>query len=125
MPKQKLFISSVQSEFAFERAELYEYIVSDALLGRFFEPFLFELLPATDVEVSSVYLREVEQSAVYIALLGKQYGYEDADGISPTEREYDHATQHRKTRFVFLSNHVPSERHIKENALIAKVEHFL
>ncbi|MDO9154250.1 MAG: DUF4062 domain-containing protein, partial [Paludibacter sp.] len=63
MPKLKIFISSVQSEFAYERAELYEYLLSDALLGRFFDSFLFELLPATDLTVSSVYLRDVVQSA--------------------------------------------------------------
>jgi len=68
MPKIKIFISSVQSEFAYERSELYEYILSDALLGRYFEPFLFEMLPATDLNVSTVYLREVEQSAIYWGL---------------------------------------------------------
>lgn len=43
MPKTKLFISSVQKEFTEERQALYDYILADPLLGRFFEPFLFEL----------------------------------------------------------------------------------
>ena len=38
----KVFISSVQAEFAEERHKLYEYIQTDALLGRFFIPFIFE-----------------------------------------------------------------------------------
>jgi len=125
MPKLKVFISSVQSEFAYERSELYEYIMSDALLGRYFEPFLFEKLPATDLNVSSVYLREVEQSAVYIGLFGREYGYEDSEGISPTEREFDHASLYHKTRFAFITNNLPSERHEKENAFIQKVESVL
>lgn len=44
----RLFISSVQAEFASERKRLYDYLCQDALLGRFFEPFLFENLPASD-----------------------------------------------------------------------------
>ena len=38
----RLFIRSVQKEFAPERAALRDYLRGDALLRRFFEPFLFE-----------------------------------------------------------------------------------
>lgn len=48
MPKPRVFISSVQVEFASERQALHDYILADPLLGRFFEPFLFEHLPALD-----------------------------------------------------------------------------
>ena len=41
--KSKIFISSVQREFAKERKALAEYVRKDAILGRFFEVFLFEL----------------------------------------------------------------------------------
>lgn len=122
MTKIKIFISSVQSEFAKERMELHDYLLSDALLGKFFEPFLFELLPATDFSASEVYLREVEQSTIYLGLLGKTYGFEDNEGISPTEREFDHATLHHKTRFVFLTHHNSEERHKKENDFINKAQ---
>ena len=40
----RVFISSVQNEFARERQMLYDYLLMDALLGRFFEPFIFEKL---------------------------------------------------------------------------------
>lgn len=73
MPLKKLFISSVQSEFSEERQELYEYINSDALLGKFFQLFLFEHLPATDSGLSQIYLSEVEKCDVYIGLLGTKY----------------------------------------------------
>ena len=36
-----------------------------------------------------VYLDEVDRCDVYLALLDNDYGYEDANGISPTEREFD------------------------------------
>ncbi len=42
MKKFRIFLSSVQSEFATERHLLAEYICTDALLGRFFDIFLFE-----------------------------------------------------------------------------------
>ena len=34
-----------------------------------------------------VYLREVEMADIYMGLYGNQYGYQDAEGVSPTERE--------------------------------------
>ena len=37
MKRIRIFISSVQSEFAEERAMLGQYIRTDALLGNFFE----------------------------------------------------------------------------------------
>jgi hypothetical protein len=90
--KKQVFISSVQSEFEEERKRLAEYIRQDALFSRYFEPFLFEELPAQDVSAQVAYLEQAAKSEVYILLVGEQYGYQDAEGISPTEREYDTAT---------------------------------
>jgi hypothetical protein len=42
MKPLKIFISSVQKEFESERKALAQYIRIDALLGSFFEVFLFE-----------------------------------------------------------------------------------
>lgn len=42
-------ISNIQSEFAGERATLCDYIRGDALLGKFFQPFIFEELLAIDI----------------------------------------------------------------------------
>ncbi len=74
----KLFISSVQQEFEKERRELTAYIRQDAVLGRFFEPFLFEELPAKDISVQQAYLNEVADTEVYLGLFGETYGKEDA-----------------------------------------------
>lgn len=48
MNRIKIFISSVQNEFAKERRQKADYIRQDALFSMCFEPFLFEELPAQD-----------------------------------------------------------------------------
>ena len=102
MQKKKVFISSVQSEFTVERQMLFDYLTADALLGKFFEPFVFENVPAMAVLPSAVFLQEVERCDIYIGLLGEKYGYEDSEGVSPTEREYDYASQLNKIRYIFI-----------------------
>ncbi len=59
--KRLIFISSVQKELAAERRALKDYIQGDALLGRFFEVFLFEDQPASDRRADKVYLSEVDR----------------------------------------------------------------
>lgn len=122
MAKKKIFISSVQSEFASERKMLYDYIITDALLGRFFEPFIFEILPAKSTKADEAYLKQVTQSDIYLGIFGCQYGYEDRKGISPTEHEFNEALKENKTKLVFISSHKTAERHPKEQKLIAKAE---
>ena len=121
MKKLKVFISSVQSEFSRERENLFNYLHSDPLLGLFFEPFLFESLPATDQRADSVYLNEVEKCDIYLGLFGSKYGFEDAEGVSPTEREFDEATRLHKTRLIYVLGDSGLHRHAKMNQLIQKV----
>jgi predicted HTH transcriptional regulator len=92
------------------------------MLGRFFQPFIFEELPATNKTVQQAYLEEVLVCDIYIGLFGSLYGYEDAEGISPTEREYDVATEKKKHRLIFVKDHDRTSIHLKEAALIAKAE---
>ncbi len=80
----KIFISSVQKELAEERRALKSFVEGDPLLSRFFTVFLFEDLPASDRRADAAYLAEVDQCAVYVGIFGKEYGFEDAKGISPT-----------------------------------------
>lgn len=122
MQSIRIFISSVQQEFAKERKALAEYIRTDALLGRFFEVFIFEEIPAKSQSTSQVYLGEVEQTDIYLALLGANYGYEDAEGISPTEREFDLATNLHKDRLVFIKRMDKELRNDKEASFIKKAE---
>lgn len=122
MNKIKVFISSVQSEFSDEREMLYEYLTSDTLLCRFFDPFIFEILPAKDQKADSAYLEKVKQSDIYLGILGKEYGSEDKKGLSPTEKEFNLARKENKTRLIFISNHKTNQRHPKELSLIRKAE---
>lgn len=121
MKKLKVFISSVQTEFASERQNLFAYLHSDPLLGLFFEPFLFENLPASDQRADSVYINEVAKCDIYLGLFGTKYGFEDSEGISPTEREFDEATRQHKTRLIYVLGDSGLQRHAKMNQLIQKV----
>ncbi len=85
----KVFISSVQREFERERRLLCDYIRTDALLGQFFVPFIFEDLPASEISAQKAYLTQAAACHIYLGIFGTQYGYEDAEGISPTERAYE------------------------------------
>ncbi len=120
MNRIRIFISSVQREFKEERAMLVSYLRGDALLGKFFDPFIFEELPAMESSAQQVYLEQVERCDIYLGLFGKEYGYTDAEGISPTEREYDKATECSKYRIVFKTK--DSDRDEREAKLIAKAE---
>ena len=98
----KIFISSVQKEFAAERKALAKYIREDAILGKFFEVFLFEEVPAQERSASEVYLSEVDACDLYLGLHGESYGNVDRKGVSATEREYDRAEKKGKPRICFI-----------------------
>lgn len=117
----KVFISSVQREFEWERRQLCDYIRTDALLGKFFVPFIFEDLPASEISAQKAYLTQAAECHIYLGILGIQYGNEDAEGVSPTEREYDTATAHFAHRLIYTLR-TDSSRHPKEQAFISKVE---
>src|SRR3990172_5274615 len=100
--KLLIFISSVQAEFAEERASLRDYLRGDPLFRRFCEVFLFEDVPAQDRRPDELYLDEVERCDIYLGLFGNEYGNEDAEGVSPTEREFELAGELSKPRFIFV-----------------------
>ena len=125
MKKSKVFISSVQKEFTKEREALYQHFLGNALLSNFFEPILFEKLPAASVAPDKVYLDEVESSQIYLMLLGTEYGYEDGNGLSPTELEYRHAQAYNKNCIAFIKWSSAVKRHEKEMVLISKVQNTL
>lgn len=120
MNRKKIFISSVQCEFLNERKMIADYIRQDALLSRYFEPFLFEELPVQDKSAQLAYLDEAAHSQIYLLLMGEQYGYQDADGISPTEHEYDTATINHVYRIAFIKD-IP-RRDDKEEVFKSKID---
>ena len=117
----RIFISSVQGEFSEERAALRDYIRADVLIRRFFEIFLFEDAPASDRRPDQLYLDEVERCDIYVGLFGTDYGNEDDEGVSPTEREFEHATAMGAHRLIFVKG-VGDSRHPKMQALIHRAQ---
>src|SRR5919108_2700685 len=89
-------------------------------MPRFSEPFLFEEVPAADRRADDVYLDQVEHCDVYIGLFGNEYGFEDAEGISPTQREFELATRQRKLRLIFVKGGDDKAKHPKMQALIRR-----
>ncbi|WP_337288082.1 DUF4062 domain-containing protein [Candidatus Methylomirabilis sp.] len=120
MATASIFISSVQKELAEERRAVKAFVEGDALLRRYFTAFLFEDLPAADRRADEVYLDEVDRCAIYVGLFGNDYGYEDKDGASPTEREFDRATLRAKPRLIFVRGTDDKVRHPKMRTLVRK-----
>ncbi len=122
----RIFVSSVQKEFAKVRTDLKAFLLGDAFLRRFVaEVFLFEELPARDQRSDEVYLTEVARSDIYLGLLGNDYGSEDAGGVSPTEREYDEATRLRKARLIYVWGRGDGARSPKMLRMIGKASNDL
>lgn len=82
--------------------------------------FLFEDLPASDRRADQVYLDEVDRSDVVVGLFGEQYGAENAQGVSPTELEFERAAERGKPRLVFVKNADDKARHPKMLKLIRR-----
>lgn len=117
----KIFISSVQKEFAQQRLDLKAFLLGDAVLRRFVsEVFLFEEIPAKARRADQVYLEEVEHCDIYLGLFGYEYGNEDPQGVSATEYEYNHATRLGKTRLIYVWGADEKRRAAKMKKLVSK-----
>ena len=118
--KYRIFISSVQRELAKERKALAEYLRKDAILGRFFEVFLFEEVPAQERKADGVYLAEVDDCDIYLGIFGHTYGNVDSRGVSATEREYRRAAARHKYRICFVDKSA-GETDPRQAAFISRV----
>ena len=118
MSQIRIFISSVQKEFARERKALRDFLRGDPLLRRFFDVFLFEDVPAIDRRADEVYLYEVERCDIYVGIFGDEYGQEDKKGYSPSHREFDLATRLGKHRLIFIKGIDDGGKVLKMQALI-------
>ena len=115
----------MQKEFEQERLRLFEWITADPFLGKFFEVFLFEKLPAMDNTAQQVFLDEVTQCEIYLGILGKEYGFVGKKGVSVTEEEFDEASRLHKQRFVFVTDHANKDRDASQVTFIQKAQAFL
>ena len=124
--RKRIFISSVQKEFAEDRAFLKRYIENNPILCRFFSVYVFELdVPASDNTTDKVYLEELSRCDIYLGLIGKEYGSDDAEGISPTEREFDEATRLGLERLILVKKASALKRKRKEKQFLQKVSGLL
>ena len=116
-----VFISSVQKELAQERRIVKDFLLQDPLIGRYVsEVFLFEDIPARDRRPDEIYLEEVDRCDIFLAIFGNQYGWKNADGKSPTELEFDHATHTHRERLVFVKGSNEQSRQPEMAALVSR-----
>ena len=119
---KRIFISSVQQEFAKQRAILKKYIAKNPAYRRLFDTFVFEEdVVSTDRRTDEVYLDELAKCDIYLGLIGNRYGFQDASGISPTEREYDEATRLGLPRLIFVVGSDNTLREEKETQFLRKI----
>ncbi len=122
----RIFVSSVQKEFESQRQDLKAFLLGDPVLKRFVsEVFLFEDLPAKDVAADDLYLSEVDRCDIYLGIFGYEYGWQDDAGVSPTEHEFNRASEKGKTRFVYVWGSEESRRDKKMKALVRKASDVL
>lgn len=114
---RQIFISSVQKELQDFRDAVYDYVTSDPLLKQFFTVFQFEKLPAADRVADDVYLDEVAKTDIYLGLCANEYGWEDDDGLSPTHREFNAATDNGVYRLIYIVD-LEGDQHAKMKALV-------
>ena len=76
---------------------------------------------ACDRRTDELYIDELRKCDIYIGLIGNEYGYEDVEGVSPTEREFDEATRLKLTRLMFVLGKNNDGRATKEAAFLRKV----
>lgn len=96
--RYQVFVSSTYTDLREERQA-----VLSALLQLNAIPAGMELFPAADEDAWSLISRVIDECDYYLLLIGGRYGSVDIDGLSFTEREYDHATARRKPVMAFCT----------------------
>lgn len=98
----KIFISSNQIELKEERLAIKQIINDTPTLRNSFEVFLFEDLPAKGKSPKGTYLKNVENSDIYIGIIGAKYGKIGEDSLSATEREFRTFLKKKKMKEIFF-----------------------
>lgn len=122
MPKFKVFISSVQAEFASERIRIFDFIRNDELMSQYFDPFIFERIPSQDRNPKQLYIEEAAKSQVYLLFLGQQYGNALPGELSPTEQEYQAAGEGNAYRIAFIKELENESRDTREEQFFRRVQ---
>lgn len=122
----KAFISSVMRGYESKRAAVRQAIEELAEAGYPIKAVTAELLPASAEPPREATLKKVAESDVYLAILGKRYGYVNPEtGLSATHEEYRTAREHGKPILVFLEELPPGEEPDKpQKAFIEEVKDY-
>ncbi|WP_409200782.1 ATP-binding protein [Methanobrevibacter sp. DSM 116169] len=100
--KFKIFLSSNQIEFEKERIVIKNIITKDPIYNSLFDIFLFEGVHASGKSPEKVYLEEVNDSEIYIGLIGDQYGTVQENGFSATENEFNEFVKGLYSKNVYI-----------------------
>ena len=110
MRRKRIFISSVQREFAHARDRLASFINNDPYWSEFFYAFIFENLPASQRSPEDIYLGEIDRCTIYLGIFGLNYGKLNADGVSATEHEFHYAIAIGCNPLVFVKQLSPAAK---------------
>lgn len=112
----RVFISSVISGF-----EEYRQAAKRAVELMDSEPVMSEEFKARSYPSEVACIHEVEQSDVYVLIMGEKYGFETSEGISVTQTEYRAAKEANRPILVFIQD---TEMEEKEVSFKQEVEDF-
>lgn len=115
---RKIFVSSVMEEFEHERREL-----AAALRDLGMQPIIFEALGGQDDDAEAAFLAGVDQSDVYLGIIGDRYGTMQPGGRSATHAEYLRAKSRGKRISVWSKEPSP-ERQGNEVDFLTEVQLF-
>ena len=118
MRSQRIFISSVMD------TELHPYrdVVRQNLQA--FSPHIpvmWETISPQDLGPKSAFLNGVDQSSLFVLILGSSYGVADDSGFSPTNQEANHAAKRHLPRLLFTLPADSSARDGKMNRWIREL----
>lgn len=119
--KKRIFISSRQDELDLERAAVAGLISTDPFLLQHCEPVLFEREPPAPHPAPQPYLDALKGCAVYVLLLGNEYGAPDGD-LSATHHEYRLAQSLKLPTLVLLKGKTDAGRSPETRAFIAEIK---
>ncbi len=124
MNKYRIFISGNQKALKHERIAVKEVIVNNPTLRSFFDIFLFEDLPAKGKSPTSTYLKQVDDSDIYIGIIGNDYGIKGRDGLSATEREFGRSLRPgpRREILIFVKGKTDSNRDKDTQRFISNIK---
>jgi len=113
---RKIFVSSVIRDFSAFREAAKKAI---QLMGDV--PVMSEEFGARPYSSERACLTEIDQSDIYLLIMGTQFGYEPTRGVSVTQQEFRHAKAANKPILVFVQRTEMEER---QAAFLKEVEDF-